>query len=149
MCDGGKWNKAAEKNMNEAGGSQRKSLDDAFDEPRPGRVIVNETGPQRMVMPRNPPGLLAYHVYPLIEESPSFYIVEDNPSLPDCIPMNRHNAKRLVFPKSEWTLVPRYEWRDVTKESRFLVIHEGRSIRDGHTSEDFAVTITRRVELKD
>lgn len=146
MCDGGKWNEAAEKNMNEA---QHKSLDDAFDEPRPGRIILNEPRPQKMVMPRNPPGLLAYHIYPLIEESPLFYIVEDSPTLPDCIPMKRYNAKRLALLKSEWTLVPRYEWRDVTKESRFLVTHEGRSVRDGHTSEDFAVTITKRVELKD
>lgn len=148
MCDGGKWNKAAEKNMNEA---QHKSLDDAFDEPRPGRIILNEPRPKRMVMPRNPPGLLAYHVYPLIEESPSFYIVEDNPSLPDCIPMNRYNAKRLVFPKSEWTLVPRYEWRDVTKEVKELGI--GVFVHGEHLVHlkdvEYEVTVRRRVELKD
>ena len=92
---------------------------------------------------------LGYHIYPVIEESESYYIVEDSPTLPDCIPMKQYGAKLLAFPKDKWERVPRYEWRDVTKESRFLVTHEGRSVRDGHTSEDFAVTITKRVELKD
>ena len=102
-----------------------------------------------MVRPRERSAFRGYHVFPVIDESESYYIVEDAPTLPDCIPMKQYGAKLLAFPKDKWERVPRYEWRDVTKESRFLVTHEGRSVMDGHSSEDFAVTITKRVELKD
>lgn len=138
MCDGGKWNEAAEKSLNEAGGSHRKSLDAALD-------VQQVPRPQRMVMPRNPPGLLAYHIYPLIEESPSFYIVEDSPTLPDCIPMKRIGKKCLALPKSEWTLVPRYEWIDVTNEC--TVGHNGFFVQPQDPT--FRIRVWHRVELKD
>lgn len=94
---------------------------------------------------------LGYHIYPVIEESESYYIVEDSPTLPDCIPMKQYGAKLLAFPKDKWERVPRYEWRDVTKEVKELGI--GVFVHGEHLvhlkDAEYEVTVRRRVELKD
>lgn len=102
-----------------------------------------------MVRPRHR-GSLGYHIFPCIDESESYYIVEDNPTLPDCIPMKRYGVKLVALLKEKWERVPRIVWRDVTKEVTEIgvgcLVHAGHLLR--LKDDEYEITIKRRVEVE-
>ncbi len=101
-----------------------------------------------MIRPREQ-FLSDYHQYPVIDESTRYYIVEDAPTLPDCIPMRRYGSKLLALPKDKWERVPKVVWRDVTKDCQVTFCGESSGFIVSPTDPDFEITIKRRTEVKE